>query len=180
MVDGETVQMNLEQRAREFATIAHAGQLRKYTGEPYINHPAAVVELIRSVPHTEEMLAAAWLHDVVEDCGVTYGDLRDQGFDQWTCQLVCWLTDVSRPQDGNRARRKNLDLLHTMEAPPEAKTVKLADLIDNTSSIVKYDPDFAKVYLKEKRALLAVLVQGDQTLWERANETVQIMDEEDL
>lgn len=52
----------MEQRAREFAEAAHAriDQRRKYTGEPYIAHPAAVVELVRSVPHTDEMIAAAW------------------------------------------------------------------------------------------------------------------------
>lgn len=43
----------IEQRAKEFATRWHAsiGQVRKYTGEPYINHPAAVADLVRSVPH---------------------------------------------------------------------------------------------------------------------------------
>lgn len=169
--------MSLEQKAREFAIRAHKGQTRKYTGFPYIEHPEAVVEIVRSVPHTEEMLAAAWLHDVVEDCGVSIFEIREE-FGDITANLVDWLTDVSKPEDGNRAKRKNLDLLHTMEAPPEAKTIKLADLIDNTKSIVKYDPDFAKVYLKEKRALLAILVQGDQTLWEKANKNVQIMDEE--
>src|ERR1700719_3147112 len=61
------------ERARIFATAAHTAvkQTRKYTHEPYINHPAAVVKLVASVPHTPEMLAAAWLHDVVEDTGVT-------------------------------------------------------------------------------------------------------------
>lgn len=47
--------MDLEGRAKEFATRKHGGQVRKYTGEPYINHPAAVVEIVRSVPHTEEI-----------------------------------------------------------------------------------------------------------------------------
>ena len=65
--------MTLEAAARVFATTHHAaiGQVRKYTGEPYINHPASVVELVRSVPHTEVMLAAAWLHDTVEDTMAT-------------------------------------------------------------------------------------------------------------
>ncbi len=56
---------------KEFATRAHAGQLRKYTRLPYIVHPAAVETIVRGVPHDNAMLAAAWLHDVVEDCGVT-------------------------------------------------------------------------------------------------------------
>ncbi|WP_274872826.1 HD domain-containing protein, partial [Serratia marcescens] len=58
----------LAERARRYATKAHAAidQRRKYTDDPYIVHPQAVMELVRSVPHTEEMLAAAWLHDTVE------------------------------------------------------------------------------------------------------------------
>ena len=54
----------LEEAAQAFATARHAAidQRRKYTGDPYITHPAAVVELVRSVPHTSEMIAAAWLH----------------------------------------------------------------------------------------------------------------------
>jgi (p)ppGpp synthase/HD superfamily hydrolase len=87
-------------------------------------------------------------------------------------ELVAWLTDVSRPQDGNRRKRKHLDLLHTAKAPPPAKTIKLADLIDNTRTISKYDPSFWPVYRREKEALLAVLREGDPKLWaQAANQT---------
>lgn len=60
---------DLEERAREFATEAHKSidQRRKYTNQPYIVHPLTVAELVRTVPHTEEMIAAALLHDVVEE-----------------------------------------------------------------------------------------------------------------
>jgi (p)ppGpp synthase/HD superfamily hydrolase len=163
--------MSLEQRAKEFATRSHEGQVRKYTGEPYINHPANVVEIVRSVEHSEEMLAAAWLHDVVEDCGIPASTIH-LNFGLGVHLLVDDLTDVSKPRHGNRKARKALDLAHTAQAHPMAKTIKLADLIDNTGSIVKYDPDFAKVYLREKAALLEVLKEGDPTLWERANEIV--------
>ena len=51
--------MNIVERALIFATAAHAavGQKRKYTGEDYIVHPIAVMELVRSVPHDDNMLA---------------------------------------------------------------------------------------------------------------------------
>src|SRR5580765_8807774 len=96
-------EQTLELRARVFATAAHAavGQVRKYTGEPYINHPAAVAEIVRAVPHSEAMLAAAWLHDVVEDTKVTYADIKAE-FGEDVAVLVNWLTDVSAPQDGFR------------------------------------------------------------------------------
>ena len=157
---------------RDFATVAHSGQTRKYTGEPYIEHPAAVAAIVASVRHTSAQVAAAWLHDVVEDTIVTLDDMRSY-FGPEVAGLVYWLTDVSRPQDGNRATRKALDRAHIAKAPPAAKTVKLADLIDNTSSIVARDPDFAKVYLREKALLLDVLREGDATLWQRAADLVR-------
>jgi guanosine-3',5'-bis(diphosphate) 3'-pyrophosphohydrolase len=172
---GESSMTDLEARARAFATEAHAriGQVRKYTGEAYINHPAAVVELVRSVPHTEEMLAAAWLHDTMEDTGAKLGDLADL-FGDAVAGLVEMLTDVSKPQDGNRVVRKAMDLIHTAKATSRAKTIKLADLIDNSKSILERDPGFARVYIREKAALLEVLREGDPTLWARAHGIVTV------
>lgn len=158
---------NLEQKAKEFATKAHTGQVRKYSFEAYVNHPAAVVELVRSVPHTEAMLCAAWLHDVVEDTTVTIEEIESE-FGSEIAVLVECLTDVSRASDGNRSVRKAIDREHTSRASAAAKTVKLADLIDNTESIFKHDPKFAKVFGAEKRLLLEVLTEGDATLFEKA------------
>lgn len=161
--------MTLERRAKEFATRKHAeiGQVRKYTGEPYINHPAAVVEIVRSVVHTEAMLAAAWLHDTVEDTDATLQEVTEL-FGIEVGAFVEMLTDVSKPEDGNRTFRKCLDCEHTAKAMPPAKTIKLADLIDNSHSIIERDPQFAKVYLKEKAFLLQVLTDGDRELWQKA------------
>jgi len=157
--------MNVVEKARVFATAAHAavGQKRKYTGEDYIVHPAEVVDLVMSVPHTEEMLAAAWLHDVVEDTGVTLAQVRAE-FGAEVAELVAWLTDVSKPEDGNRAVRKAIDARHSAAAPAEAQTVKLADLISNSKSILVHDPNFAQVYLQEKSLLLTLMDKGDPTL----------------
>lgn len=157
--------MDIVERAKEYAIAAHkaAGQVRKYTDEPYWVHPAEVAAIVATVSHTDAMLAAAWLHDTVEDTAVTSDDIA-QGFGKEVAELVAWLTDVSRPEDGNRARRKQLDREHIAAAPAEVHTIKLADLISNTKSIVEHDPEFAKVYLEEKRLLLEVLVKGDLSL----------------
>jgi len=157
--------MNVVEKARVFATAAHAavGQKRKYTGEDYIIHPAEVASLVMSVPHTDEMLAAAWLHDVVEDTGVTLAQVRTE-FGVEVAELVAWLTDVSKPEDGNRATRKGIDARHSAAAPAEAQTVKLADLISNSKSILVHDPNFAQVYLQEKSLLLTLMDKGDPTL----------------
>jgi (p)ppGpp synthase/HD superfamily hydrolase len=109
------------------------------------------------------MVAAAWLHDTVEDTDVTIELIRAE-FGDKVAELVGWLTDVSRPEDGNRAVRKAIDREHSASAPAEAQTVKLADLIANTRSIMKHDVAFAKTYLEEKRLLLEVMDRGDATL----------------
>ena len=168
--------MNIVEKARVFATAAHAavGQLRKYTFEPYIVHPAEVFAIVSTVDGaTEEMMAAAWLHDTVEDTGVTIEVIRDM-FGEKVAELVGWLTDVSRPEQGNRATRKAIDRAHTAMAPAKAQTVKLADLISNTRSIMAHDEAFAKVYLAEKRMLLEVMTKGDATLMAEARKYIEV------
>ena len=159
------------ERAIWFATQAHAKQTRKYTGEPYINHPIEVMRLVNTVTDDPEILAAAVLHDVVEDTPVTNMNIRI-AFSPRVAELVDDLTDVSKPEDGNRATRKELDRQHTAKASPDAKTVKLADLISNGKSIIKDDPNFAKVFMKEKAALLEVLTEGDAILFKEASDMV--------
>lgn len=161
---------DLEQRARAFATHHHAlvGQKRKYTGDPYIVHPASVAAIVKGVSHTVEMVAAAWLHDTVEDTLATFEEIENE-FGIAVRELVEWLTDTSRSEDGNRAVRKAIDRARLARAPAAAQTVKLADLIDNTASILAHDPKFARIYLSEKAALLEVLTSGDRELWARAN-----------
>lgn len=155
----------LEAAARAFATAAHASidQRRKWTGEPYIVHPAAVAGIVRSVPHDDAMLAAAWLHDVVEDTPVTASGIA-MAFGHDVAGLVAWLTDTSRPEDGNRKTRKAIDRAHSAAAPARAQTIKVADLINNSRSILVRDRDFARVYVPEKEALLDVLVLADPAL----------------
>ena len=152
----------LVHRARIFATKAHGaiGQKRMYTDEPYINHPAAVVGIVERYGHTPEMLAAAWLHDVVEDTPVTLDEIHLR-FGPEVARLVNWLTDIDKPEDGNRAKRMALNRARWSRAPSDAQTIKVADLIHNTESICEHDPKFAKVYLPEKAALLEVLTKAN-------------------
>jgi (p)ppGpp synthase/HD superfamily hydrolase len=165
--------MNTVERARIFATAAHAavGQTRKYTGEPYIVHPIEVAKIVENHGGSNAMIAAALLHDVLEDTSVTF-DVLETEFGSEVAELVLWLTDVSKPEDGNRSTRRALDRQHSAAAPAEAQTVKVADLISNTRSIVAHDPGFAKVYLEEKRLLLEVLTRADSTLLKMAREQV--------
>jgi (p)ppGpp synthase/HD superfamily hydrolase len=148
--------MDIVRKAQVYAMAAHAavGQKRKYTGEPYIVHPAEVAKIVAGVPgSTPDMVAAAWLHDVVEDTGCTFTDIH-MAFGIDIATLVGWLTDVSKPEDGNRAHRKAMDREHTAAAPAEAQTVKLADLISNSRSIMATRSCFCQDLLGRKEIVV--------------------------
>ena len=159
------------EKAEQFAVQAHGPQKRKYTGEPYIVHPIEVSQIVRTVPHTNAMVAAAILHDVIEDTEATYDDVV-VNFGVVIADLVNELTDVSKPEDGNRAVRKALDRAHLAKASADAQTIKLADVISNSKDIKENDPSFAKVYIPEMKALLEVLDKGDSELMKQAEKQV--------
>tara|TARA_B100000795_G_C22776030_1_gene430062 strand:+ start:866 stop:1366 length:501 start_codon:yes stop_codon:yes gene_type:complete len=159
--------MDIVEKAEIFAVKAHGPQKRKYTGDPYIVHPIEVAEIVRTVSHTNVMLAAALMHDVIEDTEATYDDVLSN-FGAEVADLVLELTDVSKPEDGNRALRKALDRAHLAGASADAQTVKLADIISNSKDIMVNDPKFGKVYNSEMKMLLEVLDKGDATLKEIA------------
>jgi len=172
---------SLEDRAREFATAAHEGQVRKFTNEPYIVHPTRVVEMVKALPSVtlgpcpDEALATAYLHDVVEDCGISLS-LIDDLFGATVSAGVDWLTEDPelKAKKIKRAIRKWMYADRIRLAPPWVKTIKLADLLDNTPSIIKNEPKFAPVYLKEKRHLLdTALLHGDPSLWQKADEILK-------
>lgn len=161
--------IDIKIKALQFAMKKHRSQYRKYTIELYINHCINVAELVRTVNHDDNMIAAAYLHDTVEDTETTIEEIIET-FGSTVGEYVYWLTDSSKPSDGNRATRKAIDRERLSKSPPNVKTIKLADLIDNSQSIVEHDEKFAKVYLKEKRLLLNVLTEGDTMLWNIAND----------
>ena len=155
-------------KAVKFATHAHRNQVRKYTNESYIMHPLAVAEIVAAVPtHTEEMLVAAVLHDVVEDTDHTIQDICDE-FGTVVGMYVEYLTDISVPEDGNRAQRKERDAYHVASGPAEVHTIKIADLMHNTADIHLNNPKFWEVYKHEKWLLLNLLTEADSDLWLRA------------
>lgn len=155
--------------AAAFAAQAHAstGEKRRYTGEPYIVHPAAVVALLKEHGHQDPvLLASAWLHDVVEGTEVELSEIR-AAFGAEVAEYVGLLTDDPL-EVGPRRVRKARTVARLGAAPAPVQTIKLADLIDNTKTIVQHDPGFARIYLGEKEELLGALRQGDARLQEEA------------
>ena len=117
---------NLEQKAKEFATKAHEGQLRKDGKTPYINHCAGVVDLLREEGITnEDTLCAALLHDTIEDCGVTKETLERE-FNPNIARIVAQLTkDVDRESYKERIRKADF----------QVQIMKLADTVHNCSEM---------------------------------------------
>jgi len=157
-------------KAKDFATKEHQriSHVRKYSNKPYQTHLEAVAKLVATVTDDQELIAAAWLHDTVEDTPATLGDI-EASFNPAIAELVEELTDVSKPSDGNRAARKAIDRLHLAHASARAKTIKLADLIHNCADIVHHDKKFAVTFLAEMKALLQILTEGDASLLKRAH-----------
>jgi (p)ppGpp synthase/HD superfamily hydrolase len=121
------------------------------------------------------MIAAAWLHDTVEDTDVT-PILITKMFGVEVASIVEGLTDISLPEDGNRAKRKSIDRMHSANASTEAQFVKCADIIDNSWDIAENDLHFAKVYKSEVSLLLHAMTKVKHTeIWEQAMQSVELM-----
>lgn len=115
MTDEEQIQV-----AKAIAHIAHRGQTDK-AGNPYIGHPARVAERVSM--YGPLAISTAWLHDVLEDTDITKDDLRAAGVDYRVINFVELLTgsDGQKPEDYYDGIKGT------------ARTVKLADIADNTS-----------------------------------------------
>ncbi len=165
----------MEEKALEFAREAHGNQLRKYGEEPYIEHPIRVAGLVKTVPHTTEMICAAYLHDVVEDTPVSIRDI-ERKFGRKIAFLVDELTDEFIKENYphlNRRKRKEREVARQAKISEEAKTIKLADVIDNTRDILQNDLGFARRYIPEMAALTEVLQGGNFRLLLKACYEVQ-------
>jgi (p)ppGpp synthase/HD superfamily hydrolase len=152
--------------ASNVSMAAHWHQTRKYTGEPYWNHVRNVAIQVEAWGGTPEMIAAAYLHDVLEDTDETAERLLAI-FGPVVVGYVEELTDhftKERYPDMNRAERKDAEARRLATASLEARVIKLADMADNTASIEAHDPGFAKTYLREK-AFLESLIGGALNEW---------------
>jgi len=122
-----------------FAAEKHSLQKRKgLAAEPYVNHVIEVAQLVASTLEQPDadLIAAALLHDTVEDTGATLAELTDL-FGADTAALVAEVTDdKSLP----KAERKRLQVANAPHKTPRAQSIKLADKISNLRSILKSPP----------------------------------------
>ena len=118
--------------AYELLITKHEGQRQKVNGRPYVEHPISVANDVREAGFDPEMVAAALLHDIVEDSDVTVEELRDR-FGDRVATLVDAMTDVIEVTPYER--RKALHRERIVAAGPEAAAIFAADKLNNIRAL---------------------------------------------
>lgn len=146
---------SLEQAAREFCVRAHDGQTRD-DGEPYSTHPIAVAQILRNHGVEDDVtLAAAYLHDVLEDTQVPRNEL-ERLFGDEVAAIVEELTNRGYP--GRTFEEKHRTLAeHALRMSSKAKAIKLADRLHNLSQMDVWTADRRRRYADATVQLLEAL-----------------------
>jgi len=139
------------ENAHTVAKFSHEGQFRR-SGEPYINHPVAVATLLAELELGAEILAAALLHDVVEDTKISKEDLSEKGFSHSIISLIDGVTKIDKLEFNNLAdaQAHNLQkLVMAMAKDARVIVIKLADRLHNLSTISSLKPEKQQRIAKE-------------------------------
>lgn len=153
-----------------FITLKHGNQKRKYTNEPYVNHVITVAKMARYFCRFGWEIGLC--HDLIEDTNCTgielVRTLRFIGYSMNDAFFISIrveeLTDEFTHEafpGMNRFLRKQKEAQRLHKISYEAQTVKYCDLINNSSSIVEFDPSFAEIYLSEKIDILDGMNKGN-------------------
>ncbi len=131
---------SLLEAALAFAAVAHQGQRRKGTPVPYIVHPVGVMLVLMEAGETDaEVLAAALLHDTVEDAGITLSQLR-QKFGDRVAEIVAGCSEPDKGAAWEARKQHTVTYLRT--APRAVQLVAAADKLHNLRCLAA---DYAEV-----------------------------------
>lgn len=142
-----------------FALSAHQDTNQKYDGHPYALHLAMVVQVANRfmdvIPNSmqETMINACWLHDVIEDCRMTYSDLRRVAGDDVANVVYA----VTNEKGKNRTERASDKYYEEMIKVPFARFVKMCDRIANIEYSIETLSRMRLVYAKENETFIAKL-----------------------
>lgn len=139
----------LIKKAMEFASKAHSN--KTYDEFPYFKHLQDVFNVLDSCPEYKDdidILCSAFLHDCMEDCGVSYSDLK-KNFNENIAEIVFGMTD----EMGRNRKEKKLKTYPKLRSNPDSIVVKLADRIANMEHSLSQgkDSSFFEMYRKEYR-----------------------------
>lgn len=145
--------------AKLAATNAHAKQVRKFTGLPYITHPAGVVAFLEQFNVGELILAGGWCHDIIEDCNVTYEAL-EMVIGTQAVDLVQEVTNLKFPVGTPRIEKFWANFHKLTLASHQAQTLKCGDCYDNCKDVYDLDPEYATLYIAEKWLVVSRMVRA--------------------
>ena len=130
---------NLVDKAIIYATEAHKGAERRGKGFPYIIHPLEAMSIVATITTDPELLAAAALHDVIEDTSQTYEDIKD-AFGERVAKLVSSESDVQFPEmsvSESWHMRKEIAMKHLKDSSMDVKTVAIGDKLSNMRAMAR-------------------------------------------
>lgn len=150
---------NMSEQAKQYALDCHTGTNHTYDGKPYETHLQMVVntaqQFIHLIPEEERsnVIAACWLHDVIEDCRQTYNDVKE-ATNGTVAELVYALTNE---KGRNRKERANDKYYEGICNTPYAPFIKLCDRIANYHYSKQQNQPMAKMYEKEMEEFIGKL-----------------------
>lgn len=133
------IDSSLLDKAIHFATDAHANTERRGKGFPYIVHPLEAVSIATVLTSDQRILAAAALHDIVEDTEITIDDIKNE-FGVEVALLVKAETDIKiddQPEESSWRLRKSIAIKRIAASDYNAKIVALADKLSNMRAIAR-------------------------------------------
>lgn len=142
------------QKALEFATIKHAKQVRKFSGEPYVYHPISVSNTIKElhmyygIEHLIILRCAALLHDILEDTDTTVEELTSEFGSEITDIVVALTNDKSLLQSMGKTEYLSKKV---NELTSDQLLVKLADRLDNVQDIKDENDPWTVQYVKQTK-----------------------------
>ena len=169
--------VSLIERAYATAEKAHRGQMRK-SGEPYITHPVAVATILAEVGMTSPTLAAALLHDTVEDTDYSLEQLTAD-FGPAIAQLVDGVTKLDKIRYGERAQSETLrKMIIAMSRDIRVLLIKLADRLHNARTWRFVPVESAKKKARETLEIYAPLAHRlgmNMIKWELEERSFKIL-----
>jgi (p)ppGpp synthase/HD superfamily hydrolase len=125
--------MNFIERARLFSMEAHKGQTRRLSTDPYFIHPEAVAKILQEAGLPDEVVAAGYLHDTVEDTDVTILEIQKE-FGEKVAVIVAGNTE-DKTKSWEERKQHTIDLVKT--ASFDIKCLIGADKLDNLRSLIE-------------------------------------------
>lgn len=152
---------DLIEKAKEYATEKHKGVTRKFSGEPYINHPAAVAKIVGEHGGNPEMIAAAWLHDVVEDTDTPLSEIKNL----FGSKIASLTDELTNPPSVEKSGNKTEYIAKKMAVMSDkGLTIKLSDRLNNVSDFPTASPKFVRKYAHKTKFILDSLEDSGRPL----------------